>query len=91
MVTFKKNENYILTARRGGCMDTTIIPQKSFDATTLLGILIDFGLISILVVDGAATGAWSKFDQNNFTLDMQCDKPVVFQQFKNDAWLLGDN
>lgn len=46
--------------------------QKSFDAVTLLGLLIDWGIISILVVDGACTGAWSQFDQESFVVDPQC-------------------
>ena len=39
--TFKKKENYVLKAEKEGCKTTTIIPQKSFDPTTLLGVLLD--------------------------------------------------
>lgn len=73
VTTFKKKDNYILTARKEGCNDTSITPTKSFDATTLLGVLIDFGLISVLLIDGAATGAWKQFDKTNYTIDMQCN------------------
>ena len=51
---------------------TTIIPQKSFDPTTLLGVLLDWGIISVLVVDGAATGAWQKFNQTSYVIDPDC-------------------
>jgi len=70
--TFKKKENYVLKAEKAGCKTTTVIPQKTFDPTTLLGIFIDWGIISILVVDGAATGAWQKFNQTSYVVDPDC-------------------
>ena len=70
--TFKKKENYVLKAEKEGCKTTTIIPQKSFDPTTLLGVLLDWGIISVLVVDGAATGAWQKFNQTSYVIDHDC-------------------
>ena len=72
VTTFKKNKNYIIVARKDGCQDTTVIPTKSFDAVTLLGILLDWGIISILIVDGMATGAWKQFDQTSFIVDPIC-------------------
>lgn len=72
VTTFHKNKNYTIVARKEGCSDGTVIPTKSFDAVTLLGILIDWGIISILVVDGACTGAWRQFDQTSFVVDPQC-------------------
>ncbi|MFH7408464.1 hypothetical protein [Acinetobacter variabilis] len=70
--TFKKKENYVLKAEKVGCKTTTVIPQKTFDPTTLLGIFVDWGIISILVVDGAATGAWQKFNQTSYVVDPDC-------------------
>jgi len=70
--SFKKKEEYILTARKEGCNDATIVAPKSFDATTLLGIFIDLGLISILLVDGAINGAWNQFDQSHYALTPRC-------------------
>lgn len=72
IATLKKKEDYILTAKKDGCTDTSVPVSKSFDPTTLLGILIDFGIISMLVIDGAVTGAWNKFDRTNYTLEMRC-------------------
>lgn len=72
ITSFKKKEDYIITARKDGCTAVSIPAQKSFDSTTLLGILIDLGIISILVIDGAATGAWQKFDQTSYVIDPQC-------------------
>jgi uncharacterized protein YceK len=71
--TFKKNENYVLRAEKKGCESNTIKPEKAFDPTTLLGILIDYGIVSILVVDGAATGAWQKFTSTSFVIDPVCE------------------
>jgi len=69
----KKNlKNSILVAKKTGCSDAqTSIPTK-FDATSLLGILIDFGLITILVVDLAITGAMNEAERTNFILNPTC-------------------
>ena len=72
VVAFKKKNDYVITARKEGCIQASVGAAKSFDATTLLGILIDFGLISILVVDGLATGAWQSFDQTSYVVDPNC-------------------
>lgn len=74
ITSFKKKKEYVLTARKVGCTDANVIAQKSFDPTSLLGILIDFGIVSMLIVDGAATGAWNKFDQTNYIIDPICSK-----------------
>lgn len=74
ITTFKKKKEYVVTARKEGCIPVSIPASKSFDATTLLGIFIDLGMISMLVVDGAGTGAWRKFDQTSFIIDPQCNK-----------------
>lgn len=71
VTTFRKNKNYRIVARKEGWTDGVAIPTKSFDATTLLGIFIDWGIISIFVVDGIATGAWTQFDQTSFVIDPQ--------------------
>jgi hypothetical protein len=68
----KKSQSYTITVRKEGCEPFTLPVSKSFDAVTLLGILLDLGVISILVVDGAATGAWSQFDQTSYVLDPRC-------------------
>lgn len=74
VTTFKKNQNYSITARKEGCTDATFPASKSFDAITLLGVFIDLGLVSILLIDGAANGAWQQFDQTSFVLDPNCPK-----------------
>lgn len=69
VTVFKKNKNYTIRASREGCSDVIALPTKSFDATTLLGILIDWGIISVLIIDGIGTGAWQQFDQTSYVLD----------------------
>ncbi|MFT5576516.1 MAG: hypothetical protein ACI89D_002041 [Bermanella sp.] len=73
VTTFKKKKNYVITARKESCADATVQASKSFDATTLLGVLMDFGIITVLVVDGVATGAWQQFDQTSYVLDPVCN------------------
>ena len=74
VTTFKKKKDYTIMVKGSSekCESVTIPASKSFDATTLLGIFIDFGIVSILVVDGAGTGAWQKFDQTNYVIDAKC-------------------
>ena len=75
--TFRKKKDYTITARKAGCRDTSVIATKSFDPTTLLGILLDWGIISILIVDGAATGAVQKFDKTSYLIDPDCSGKLV--------------
>ena len=72
VVVFNKKKNYVITAKKEGCVQSSLPASKSFDATTLLGILIDFGIFTILVVDGLATGAWQSFDQTSYVVDPNC-------------------
>jgi len=58
----------ILRAEKEGFNSKSTTIPTEFDAVTLLGILIDCGLISILVVDFAATGATDRAAQNDFVL-----------------------
>ena len=72
ITTFKKKQNYTITARKDNCDAMSIVASKSFDATTLLGLFIDYGIISILVIDGIGTGAWQQFDQTSYLIDPKC-------------------
>ena len=74
ITSFKKKENYTITVKRADCYSVTVPVSKSFDATTLLGIFVDFGVVSILVVDGVGPGAWQKFDQSAYIVDPLCKK-----------------
>ncbi len=72
VTVLKKKKDYTITARKDGCTDTSIPVTKTFDATTFLGVLIDFGIITVLLIDGAATWAWQDFDQTSYVVDTVC-------------------
>lgn len=73
----KKGDHHIRVAK-DGCADQTTAINKRFDATSLLGILLDFGIISMLVVDGAATGAIQDIEPKSYVLNPNC--PAVASQ-----------
>lgn len=75
VTTFQKNKNYTIRVEEDGCRSVVIPVTKSFDAITLLGVFIDFGIVSVLVVDGAGTGAWKQFDQTSYVVTPQCPAP----------------
>jgi hypothetical protein len=77
IATIRKKEldDTKLRVEKTGC-NTKIIPlETQFDATTLLGILIDYGIISILVIDLAINGATTKAAQNDYVLTPDCVSP----------------
>lgn len=71
-VSVSKKGNHSIRATKEGCGDGTTAIQKKFDPTSLLGILIDFGIVSMLIVDGAATGAISDIEPKNYVVNPNC-------------------
>lgn len=71
--TIPKKGNVTITARRSNCRPHSVQVERTFDPTTLLGLFIDGGIFSILVIDGAATGAWSKATQHHYRLTTRCE------------------
>lgn len=69
-----KKKDVRIRASKKGCSDGQAVAEKSFNPVTLLGILIDWGVISILVIDWLATGAIWSFDQTNFVVTPNCEK-----------------
>jgi len=65
-----------LRAEKEGCCTKTTPIETRFDAVTLLGILLDLGIISILVVDWGATGAVTKAAQTDYILTPECPELV---------------
>ncbi len=72
-ISKKKLKNSVLLAKKPGCSDYSTHINTKFDATSLLGILLDFGLISILVVDWGITGAVSEAERTNYILNPKCN------------------
>jgi hypothetical protein len=73
VIEVSKKRSPTISVRKEGCDEGTAVVEKEFDPVTLLGLLWDFGLISILVVDLAATGAVNKFKHTTFTVNPHCD------------------
>jgi S1-C subfamily serine protease len=69
----KRNTTHTLTAKKKGCADYQVETQKAFDPVSLLGILIDWGLVSMLVVDWAITGAMWKTEPVSYHLTPVCE------------------
>ena len=74
VIEVSKKDSPTITVHKDGCDDGKAVVDKEFDPVTLLGLLWDFGLISILVVDLAATGAVNKFKHTDFTVSPHCDR-----------------
>ena len=72
IVTKKKLKTTVLKAEKTGCSAQSTVIETEFDPVSLLGIIIDCGLISILIVDWAATGAINKAAQRNYVLTPVC-------------------
>lgn len=71
--TFMKRKNYFISAEKEGCDAVGVEADKSVDPVSMGGILVDFGLFTILVVDMFMTGAWKQFDETSFVLDPFCE------------------
>ena len=72
IATLSKRGDHTIKVTKPGCKDRIIQTQSSFDPTTLLGLFLDFGLISILVVDGLATGNWAKISPTYYAVTPDC-------------------
>lgn len=68
----KKIKNSLLIAKKPGCSDGTTHINTRFDPTTLLGILIDVGIVSILVIDFGITGAVQEAERTHYVLNPVC-------------------
>lgn len=74
----KKNlSNTVFVAKATGCQDATTGIATKFDATTLLGVFIDLGIVSILVVDLGITGAAHEAERTNYILNPVCPRTAV--------------
>ena len=72
VVSVPKSGNHMISVSKEGCRDTMTPIRYSFDGVSLLGLFLDFGIISMLLVDGAATGAISRADQTAYILTPNC-------------------
>lgn len=77
MASVKRNTQHTIVAKKDGCADNLVQTQTAFDPVTLLGVLIDWGIISILVVDWGVTGAMWKTDPLVYHPNPICETPAV--------------
>ncbi len=71
-VWLEKKRHPKFTVKKAGCKDVDWAVPKRVDNLTFLGIAIDLGLVSILLVDWAITGAVHQFHPTKVTLTPQC-------------------
>lgn len=69
-VDIKKGNPVTIKASKQGCQDVSVQTTESFDATSLLGILIDFGIITI-PIDLISGAAW-KPSPTTYTVSPIC-------------------
>lgn len=64
-----------------GCHDKSMPIETAFNPVTLLGIFLDWGVVSIVVVDWLATGAVTKASQTQYVLTPECTPTTVQTSF----------
>jgi hypothetical protein len=57
----ERNRKYSVTAKKAGCSDQTVQTGDKFDAISLLGLFLDLGIVSILIVDNASGAMWKTY------------------------------
>jgi len=68
-----RGKKHTIQATKAGCQAIVVETGKKFDATSLLGILIDWGIISI-PIDLISGAAW-KTHPSIYTVTPICDLP----------------
>jgi hypothetical protein len=56
--TVHRNQKQTIAAKRQGCTDHMVETGDRFDGISLLGLLLDFGIISMLIVDNGTGAMW---------------------------------
>lgn len=73
-LTKKQIRSVVLRAEKEGCNTKSSPIETEFDSITFLGILLDFGIVSVLVIDWGVTGAVTKASQTDYILTPECHK-----------------
>ncbi len=71
-VTIPKRGRVALVGKKKDCDDGEEVVRRTIDPATFLGLLIDFGLVSILLVDILGTNAFVHANQRTYVLDVVC-------------------
>lgn len=67
-----KRGNILLSIKHEGCKSEEYKVKRVIDPVTFLGLLIDGGIFSILVVDILGTNAFVKAEQTYFEYELEC-------------------
>jgi hypothetical protein len=78
----KSIRNAVLYARKDGCESVGLELPTSFNQVSLLGLFVDLGLISILVIDWGIYGSIWELDKLSYELTPKCPS---FPQDKKKA------
>jgi len=71
-VTIPKRGRVTFIGKKENCSSREHVVRRSVDPATFLGILIDGGLISILLVDIVGTNAFVQANQSSYLLEPEC-------------------
>lgn len=72
-VVIPKRGRVTFVGKKLSCQSRQTVVRRSVDPATFLGILIDGGLFSILLVDIVGTNAFVQADQNSYLLELDCN------------------
>ena len=70
--TVQRDKTHVIQAKQQGCETRTVETSYKFDGVSLLGILLDVGIITILVIDMGVTGAAWKTYPTTYTVTPIC-------------------
>ncbi len=74
--TVDRGKEYEIAAKEKGCEPATARTGDKFDPVSLLGIFIDAGIVSILIIDMAATDAAWKTYPLSYSVNPTCPIPA---------------
>mgnify|MGYP003574905157 CR=1 FL=1 len=64
-------------ASKAGCEDVYVDVQTEFNETTLLGLFLDFGIVSILIVDWLGRGAVTEASRTLYHMNPICPTTIT--------------
>lgn len=73
----KKLKDSQIIARKEGCKSKKVDIETKFDPITLLGLFVDFGIVTIGLIDWASTGAVFEAERTNYVLNPVCNSPKL--------------
>jgi hypothetical protein len=72
--TVDRDRTYTIQAKEAGCQTRTVQTGDKFDPISLLGIFLDAGIVSILIIDMGISGAAWKTYPLTYTVNPICSQ-----------------